>query len=107
MSTGSHVARADPGIVPIDFSAPAEVFSAGWRRTKRPSGYRRFDTAAEAVRFVIEELPAPLLLSACLEVDEQRFDSEGIRALYQRPDYPLRRAAEMPDEETADGATPA
>jgi hypothetical protein len=53
--------------------------------------YRRFDTAAEAIRFAIEELPAALLLGAFLEVDEVRFGGDDIRRLYDSPDYPLPR----------------
>ena len=54
-------------------------------------GYRRFDRAADAIRFAIEELSPELLIGAHLEVEEERFDSEGIRRLYDDADYPLPR----------------
>jgi hypothetical protein len=79
-------------LVPFDFGARAELFPSRSRKAGRPMGYRRFQTAAEAIRFAMEELDAELLRGAVLEVDEERFDSEGIRRLYERADYPLPRA---------------
>jgi hypothetical protein len=80
----------------FDYSTEAELYPTRSRKARRqPMGYRRFSRAADAIRFAIEELPADLLIGAYLEVDERRFDSSGIRQLYESPDYPLTRRADV------------
>jgi hypothetical protein len=77
---------------PFDYEAVAELFPARNRKFNRQfTRYRRFDRAADALRFAIEELPPQSLLGACLEVEEERFDSEAMRRLYDSTDFPLAR----------------
>lgn len=76
----------------FDFTAPAELFLSRSKKMRGQVGYKRFDTAAEALRFAIESVPAPALLGAYLEVDEVRFGEQEIRLLYDSPAYPLKRA---------------
>jgi len=72
----------------------AELFPSSKRRHRRePIGYGRFARAADAIRFAIEELPVALRPDACLEVDEEIFDRDGIRRLYESDKYPLTRRA--------------
>jgi hypothetical protein len=85
----------------FDYRIPAELFpcksdaklfpTTGGKLSRRPAGYGRFAHAAYAIRFAIEELPSELLPDACLEVNAELFDRDGIRGLYDSEDYPLVR----------------
>jgi len=76
----------------FDYKAAAELFPTRKRLPRRqPLGYRRFAHAAEAIRLAMEDLSPDLLSGAFLEVDERRYDSDGIRRLYESTRYPLAR----------------
>ena len=77
----------------FDYAAPAELFPSRNKKGKTLARYMRFDTAAEAVRFAVEDIPPPALLGACLQVDEARFGVREIQCLYENAAFPLLRAA--------------
>src|SRR4030081_3320504 len=82
----------------FSYNTAAELFPAAIRKKKRAGfAYRRFDTAAAAVQFAIEELPADSLNGAYLQVDEARFDQSGTRPRSESAPFPLGpRAPEPP-----------
>lgn len=77
----------------FDFSAPAELFPSRNRKIATKIKYRRFDNAADAIRFAMEELPEPLLLGAFIEIDEERYGHDRIRALYDSENFPSKTKA--------------
>ena len=78
--------------VGFDYGAPAELFPCRIRNGHGKIKYRRFETAAEAIRFAVEDVPGAVLRGAYLEVSEARFDCREIQCLYDSAAYPLRRA---------------
>lgn len=86
----------------FNYGSVAELFSARtdaqlFPRNRKPRraqvGFGQFARAADAIRFAIEELPIALRSEACLEVNEQIFDLDSIRRLYESAEYPLTRRA--------------
>ena len=77
----------------FNYDAPAELFPSRNRKIVNKIKYRRFDRAADAIRFAVEELPEPLLLGAYIEIDEARLGHKDIRALYDSVEYPLSKRA--------------
>jgi hypothetical protein len=77
---------------PFDYAAAAEIYPSRSRGSRRhPVGYKRFDSAAEALQFAIEQLPVDALVGAYLEIGEDRYDAREMRTLYDAPGYPLPR----------------
>jgi hypothetical protein len=75
----------------FDYNAPADLFPARTRLGRRPVGYRRFDTAAEAIRYAVEQMPSEFLDGTVMEVDSERVDGARIRDLYESEHYPLTK----------------
>jgi hypothetical protein len=91
---GGHAPEQARDLNGFDYNASAELFLGRSKAAKRQPKYKRFDTAAEAVRFVIEGLPAESLPGAYLLVEEARLGVDKIRYLYDGASYPLARAVE-------------
>lgn len=87
-----HDERQARNVAGFDYGAPAEFFPSRFKKSATRMRYMRFDTAAEAVRFVVEDVPPPAMLGAYLQVDETRFGIQEIRALYDSTAFPLKRA---------------
>jgi len=77
----------------FDYAASAELFipKKGKSGARQPLSYRRFPTAAEAIRFAVEEFPAIRTVGAWMRVGDESFDCDDIRRLYESNSYPRRR----------------
>lgn len=76
----------------FNYREPPDVFVGGGRLSRRyPMAYRRFQTGAEAVRFVMELQSSDKLVGTVVECDDARFGAAEIRLLYESVDYPLPR----------------
>ena len=75
----------------FDYNAPADLFPSRSKKGHRLVGYRRFNNAAEAIRYAIEVLPSDFFPGTVMEVDDKRLDGLRIRELYDSTAYPLVR----------------
>jgi hypothetical protein len=82
----------------FDYTASAELFipKNGKAGLRKPVGFRRFATAAEAIRFAVEDFPAIHTLRAWMRVGDERFNGHDIRRLYDNNGYPRRRRTPKP-----------
>jgi hypothetical protein len=75
----------------FDYSAPAEIFLAKPIKGSRTK-YRRFATAAEAIRYAVEDLRTPRAFGVWMQVGDERFNSDDIHRLYDEGDFPLGKS---------------
>ena len=75
----------------FNYAASAELFPSRRFAKSATSRYRRFDTAAEAIRYVVEEMSAKSIPGSYLQVGDHRLEGDAIRALYDAAAFPLER----------------
>lgn len=77
----------------FDYGASAELYPSRRYAKTQQARYRRFSSAADAIRYVIEEMPGNQQSGTVLEVNNLRLEGNALRALYDAPGYPLERLA--------------
>lgn len=77
----------------FDYTAGAGLYPCKTVRRQSHLRYKRFESAAEALRFAIEDMPTSLLRGSVLEVEDFRLDGAQMRQLYDSESYPLPRRA--------------
>ncbi len=75
----------------MDYETSADLYLGIGPGTARGLGYKRFSTAAAAIRFAMEEAAPVSLRGASLEVGDRRYSGADIPGLYNDPGYPLSR----------------
>ena len=85
-------------LMTFDYTASAELFipKNGKAGLRQPVSFHRFATAAEAIRFAVEDFPAIHTLRAWMRVGDERFNGHDIRRLYDNNGYPRRRRTPKP-----------
>lgn len=68
----------------------AELFAVQHRGRKQNLFYQRFDVAAEAIRFAVEDMPSGTS-NLVLETEFARLGMAEIAALYAAEAFPLQR----------------
>jgi hypothetical protein len=80
----------------FDYGLEAGLFASkgpnkGSKFRQMGLGYRRFARAADAICFVMEDIPSDMLQNCSLEVDDATYVGAAIRGLYESSDFPLPR----------------
>jgi hypothetical protein len=75
----------------LNYGTPVELFSRGNSKAKGGITSLRFVTAADAIRYAVEIIPAKYFVGTFLEANDERFDCNAIRRLYDSAAYPLSR----------------
>ncbi len=76
----------------FDYDVSVGLYSGvGTKFRQKTLKYRRFERAAEAIRYVMEDIPASALLGCSIEIADETYVGQAIRPLYESPDYPLPR----------------
>lgn len=75
----------------FDYGARAELYPSRRYAKSAHQQYKRFMTAAEALQYIMEDVPRSWLVGSFLEVAEKRYDGPAIKALYEAAGYPLSR----------------
>ncbi len=75
----------------FDYDASAELFLRNIGARGKHLAYKRFNSAAEAIRYVIEGNGATGFAATTLEVEGDRYEKPDIQRLYDAVDYPLAR----------------
>jgi hypothetical protein len=75
----------------FNYGARAELYPSRRYAKSAHQQYRRFNTAAEAIQFIVEDVPESWLIGSFLEVSDGRYDGKAIKELYEAAGYPLSR----------------
>ena len=80
-------------MIKIDLTTPATLeLRPDWQhqRLQGPDTIR-FGTAADAIKFAVESRDQSRLKGACLTTGNGMLSLDDMRAVYERPDFPLPR----------------
>ena len=76
----------------FDYTEPAEVFASRIGAARHASViYRRFDSAAAAIQYAVEELSPDFATGTFLEAGDLRLCYAEIKSLYEDAAFPLPR----------------
>lgn len=75
----------------IDFHARAELYLGSDWQAAAAQGPKTFRTAAQAIRFALEEAAPVSLHGARLRIGARTYSNDELSWLYRSPDYPFPR----------------